>query len=502
MDYDPFADLGEVVTRTPTNTTPSKSGKKKRKQNPATSTPFANPKTTTPVTTVSVSASRNYTKTPKSKTLKSNKKAKIETQQQQQQQQQQLASFRSLALPVASFSTNDATTPKPTTVIPPVTAIYIPLPPPPEPKYAVPRSTPDGIKWQNAVLATRQNTRYKSDYDFDRVMNQERKNNIPATWIKAKPFGAWCADNPHAIAIDCEMCETKDPITGASNHKALCRLSVVDASTGSNQGEVLIDTLVKPEWPVKDYRSRINGISKEHLDSVQFTLAHAQAFMMALCSSETVIIGHAVHNDLIALRMEHHCNVDSALLFKVKEENEEENAATCTSMNMNTCSLKDLAMSVMKRKMPEVHDSVNDARVAMLCLEEGYVKTDGKPEPIVRVFAKKKRGSSELFVHRIPKGCCTPGHIQNMFLKQTSIQPSEVPKIEFSSNVDSSSTGKTTLIFASAEHANLAFKTLGGESKPDKTGRMQKRIYLRTGGYIYVRQMTMPRKKFKSKFKG
>jgi len=391
----------------------------------------------------------------------------------EEQQQQQPASFRSLALPIASFSTNGATTPKAAAAAAaamPVAAV--PLPPPPEPKYAVPRSTPEGIKWQKAVLASRDNTRYESDYDFDRVMKQERQNNIPATWVKAKPFGAWCANNPHAIAIDCEMCETKDPVTGASNHKALCRLSVVNAT---NPDEVLIDTLVKPEWPVKDYRSRINGIKKEHLDSVQFTLAHAQAFMMALCSSETVIIGHAVHNDLIALRMEHHCNVDSALLFKVKDE---ENA---------TCGLKDLAMSVMKREMPDVHDSVNDARVSMLCLEEGYLKTDGKPEPIVRLFAKK-RGSAELFVHRIPKGC-TPEHVQNMFLKHTSIQPSEVPKIEFNSE-----TGKTTIVFTSTEHANLAFKTLGGESKPDKTGRMQKRVYLRTGGYICVRQMTMPRK--------
>ena len=45
------------------------------------------------------------------------------------------------------------------------------------------------------------------------------------------------------------------------------------------------------------------------------TLEHAQAFMMALCDEETVIIGHAVHNDLIALKMEHISNFDTSYLY-------------------------------------------------------------------------------------------------------------------------------------------------------------------------------------------
>ena len=239
-----------------------------------------------------------------------------------------------------------------------------------------------------------------------------------------------------------------------------------------NPDDVLIDTLVKPDWPVVDHRSRINGIKKDHLEAVQFTLKHAQAFMLALCSNETVIIGHAMHNDLIALNMEHHCNVDSAMLFTVKDE---DNA---------TCGLKDLAMGVLQREMPEVHDSVNDARVALFCLEDGYMKTGGAPEPITRTFASKgSQGSAELFVHRIPKGCKAE-HISNMFLAHTFIKPKEVPTIEFNSD-----TGKTTVVFASPDHANVAFKTLEGEMKGDKTGRPQKRVYLRTGGYVNIRKM-------------
>jgi len=107
---------------------------------------------------------------------------------------------------------------------------------------------------------------------------------------------------PRVIAMDCEMVETKDPLTGRVDAKALARMSVID---GENPDNVLIDTLVKPYWPVSDYRTRINGITKESLKDVEFTLRHAQKFMSDLCSSETVIAGHAVHNDLIALKMKH-----------------------------------------------------------------------------------------------------------------------------------------------------------------------------------------------------
>lgn len=444
---DIFAPPGAVVQ--PPKSEESK--KKKRKRSVEHSDPFAKPKPTAAVS-----------QTPTQSVTPSNsKKPKIVEKK---------SSFRDLDLPVASFA------------LPGVHGAMASLPIAPpcvermqRPKIPIPSSTPEGLKWQKAVLATRSNPRYKVDFDFDRLKQQDQDSQLgtASDWVKAKPYGSWCAENPHAIAIDCEMCETKDPVTGTSNHKALCRLSVVNAV---NPEEVLIDTLVKPDWPVVNHRTWINGIAKDHLNEVQFTLKHAQAFMMALCSEETVIIGHALQNDLVALKMEHHCNVDSALLFTVKDE---PNA---------TCSLKDLAMGVLQREMPNVHDSVNDARVALYILEEGYIKTDGKPEPIPRTFpVQKKGGSSELFVHRIPKGCF-PEHISNMFLTHTHIKPKEVPPIDFNSD-----TGKTTVSFPTPEHANLAFKMIEGEAKPDKSGKLQKRVYLRSGGYVNVRKMTRPK---------
>ena len=337
------------------------------------------------------------------------------------------------------------------------------------PALPLPTSTEDGRKWKDAVIQTRAHDRYEASFDFERYKENEPEG--VESWIKAKPYGQWCANNPPAISIDCEMCETRDPVTGVNDAKALCRISVVNAV---NPEEVLLDTLVKPAWPVVDYRTRINGIKAEHLETVQFTLRHAQAFMMALCSEETVITGHAVHNDLVALKMEHHCNADSAFLFGVKDE------------PGATPSLKDLAMAVMGKAMPDTHDSVNDARTALLCLKD-YLEKDGNVEPITRSFPRRKRGSTggtssdHLLVHRIPR-FCKPDHITQMLLAHTFVQPKEVGEIEFGG-----ATGKVHVYFASEKHAKLAFETLSGEEKPDKTGRSQKKVYLRNGDYVQVR---------------
>ena len=346
----------------------------------------------------------------------------------------------------------------------------------------LPQSTEAGRKWLDLVKRTRKHAQYDRSYDFCRY--QETDDDVvggKGTWVKAKRFGSWCAGNPAAIAVDCEMCETEDPVSGQRDSKALCRVSVIDAETG----EVLLDSLVKPAWPVVDYRTWINGIAAEHLENVQFTLRHAQAFLMAVCSEETAILGHAVHNDLVALRMEHHCVADSACLFMAADS------------PTATVSLRDLASAILNEEMPEVHDSVKDAKVALACLNH-YRERGGHVDPIPRTYALQKQLSrerfeaisKELLVHRIPKGRhCREAHISLMFLQHTGIQPDEVKPIEFPLT-GAGTTGKTHVVFRSRRHAELAFDTLE-DKKPDvdRSGRSQKKVYLRTGKHICVRKM-------------
>ena len=339
----------------------------------------------------------------------------------------------------------------------------------------LPNSTPDGRKWLQAVIDGRKHPRYETAFDYTKYKNQDRENGLTDKWVKAKRFGSWCADAPQVISIDCEMCETADPVTGKHDPRALCRISVVDCKTD----KALLDSLVKPTWPVVDYRSRINGITADHLASVQFTLEHAQAFMMALCSRETVIVGHAVHNDMAAIRMEHNCVADSALLFKASDS---ETASV---------SLKDLAKAVLGKEMPNKHDSVNDAITAQKCIEH-YLEKKGKVKEVVRSsVVQREAAASQLFIHRIPKGVCSEENLTKMFLVHTSVQPSAMDSIEFTGDH-----GKTHVTFPSSRHANLAFDSLDSKAEEEASGRLQKKVFLRNGGYIRVRKMVkeMPNK--------
>jgi RNA exonuclease 1 len=439
---------------------------------------FANPKGKTPSTS---SKKNNNNPSPKS-----NKKQKIVKEEPDSPQGgnfrslnlplasfsttsnaniKQDGNFRNLVsnLPVASFSINGNTSTKQEIVS---SSQQAKLESSSEKESRpLPKSTKTSRKWIKAVQKSREHERYDNAFDFSRYKAQQEKAGIESKWIKAKPFGKWCAANPQVVAIDCEMCETQDLLTGSKNHKALCRISVVNAE---NPEEVLLDTLVKPEWPVSDYRSRINGIKREHLDNVEFTLRHAQAFMLALCSEETIIVGHAVQNDLSALNMEHQCNADSSFLFHAKDS------------RSASVSLKDLVFNIFNKPMPETHDSVNDARKALDAVLH-WLKHDGKVKDIERSTKDYKK--NQLFVHRIPKQCKAQ-NLTSMFFKHTDIQPTGVEDIEFSGNL-----GKTHVSFRSLRHANLAFETLEGSAEPEASGRLQKKVYLRNGDYVRIRKM-------------
>lgn len=456
-DSDIFAKPSELSAPTPE---PSRLAKKARK-----SEGNARPITSPPKVLANEASSSILAKTPKSTSNpNSAKKAK------KNETSIRTPDFRQLSLPISSFSIPGFEH---------MTSITDAGPASPAKNMRVdkelstlplPKSTPTGRKWLDTVVKTREHPRHDTAYNFQKMIAQDAANGSARSsdWIKAKPFGDWCKNNPQAIAIDCEMCETKDPVTGSKNHRALCRISIVNADDTS---DVLLDTLVKPSWPVSDYRTWVNGIEKKHLENVQFTMRHAQAFMMALCSEETVIIGHAVNNDLAAMRMEHYCNVDSSFLFSVKDE------------PGATPSLKDVTKAELKEDMPKTHDSVNDAVMSLRCLE-AWLEKDGNVDPVERSSQKKnKNASSQLFLHRIPK-ICKSSHLETMFLNHTSIQPVNIDEFDFNGE-----NGKTVVTFASARHANLAFSTLEGEEDPDASGRLQKKVFLRSGGYMRVRKM-------------
>ena len=147
---------------------------------------------------------------------------------------------------------------------------------------------------------------------------------------------------PHLVAIDCEMCETEQGFE-------LARVSAV-----APDGSVLLDELVRPARRVLNYHTRFSGITAEKLSGVETTLERAREMLLQLVHAETVLVGHALENDLRALRLLHSRVVDTGVLYPHPAGPPYRTA------------LRNLSYKFLRRTIQEGdHDSVDDARAAM-----------------------------------------------------------------------------------------------------------------------------------------
>ncbi|KAL5527323.1 hypothetical protein ACEPAG_6114 [Sanghuangporus baumii] len=108
------------------------------------------------------------------------------------------------------------------------------------------------------------------------------------------------------ICLDCEMIYT----TGGAR---VARVSIVDGS-----GKEIFDELVKmdDEVEVIDYNTRFSGITEEEYEKkALLPLKSIRRALDAYINSNTIIVGHALENDLKTLRMVHLRCVDTAVLF-------------------------------------------------------------------------------------------------------------------------------------------------------------------------------------------
>ncbi|EIN10457.1 hypothetical protein PUNSTDRAFT_64972 [Punctularia strigosozonata HHB-11173 SS5] len=106
-------------------------------------------------------------------------------------------------------------------------------------------------------------------------------------------------------ALDCEMIYT----TGGMR---VARVSIVDGS-----GAEVFDEFVRMDEGVEviDYNTRFSGVTAESMDKARLTLSSLRKSLDALINEKTILIGHALDNDLKTLRMIHHRCVDTAILF-------------------------------------------------------------------------------------------------------------------------------------------------------------------------------------------
>lgn len=145
------------------------------------------------------------------------------------------------------------------------------------------------------------------------------------------------------VGIDCEMVGV-----GPRKQSALARISIVNQF-----GHTIYDKYVLPEEKITDYRTFVSGIRPEDLvNGLHIDIARQEVEDIV---RGKIVVGHAIHNDLVALGIKHPKTLirDTSIYFK-------------KMFNGKIPSLKRLSETLLNVKVQtSEHSSVEDAKATM-----------------------------------------------------------------------------------------------------------------------------------------
>jgi RNA exonuclease 1 len=227
------------------------------------------------------------------------------------------------------------------------------------------------------------------------LLEQERRGktgqNFEAGWVDTRIFSLSDCDDPSTsiqqgsisagrtvYAVDCEMVLTTD------DKYSLARISVVDWN-----GKTVLDELVKPSLPIKNYFTQYSGMTEALLDPVKTGLVEVQSKLLSLFTTQSILLGHSLESDLSAMKLTHPFIIDTSLIYPHPR------GPPLRS------SLKFLAQKYLRRDIQQQdskgHNSVEDALAVLdlvkLKCEKGprWGTSEASGEPIFRRLARKKK---------------------------------------------------------------------------------------------------------------
>ncbi|KAI0887029.1 ribonuclease H-like protein [Annulohypoxylon maeteangense] len=168
------------------------------------------------------------------------------------------------------------------------------------------------------------------------------------------------------IALDCEM------VGVAGDKDELAHLCAVDLFTG----EVLVNSLVAPTQPVKDWRTRWSGVTPAKMAiakaSGQFLdgWPAARAKLFQFVDADTILVGHALNHDLRVLHIAHKQVIDSGILVAEAAFGRAQRLRHNWGLKRATQQILGLKIQTSKKGHDCLEDTLASRELVLWCLKE------------------------------------------------------------------------------------------------------------------------------------
>ncbi|KAJ5538636.1 hypothetical protein N7494_008115 [Penicillium frequentans] len=194
------------------------------------------------------------------------------------------------------------------------------------------------------------------------------KKSIPLGDLDTLPIASRAHPKREAIVMDCEM------VSLSGGRPELAFVTALDFLTG----EILINHYVQPRGEVISWNTRYSGVTRQAMNEAMRTgkglrWEEARDRLRNFADSDTVLIGHALYNDLNVLRFTHLRIVDSSILTcdaVFPDHPVEKSVPRIWGLKTLTKELLGYAIQGSKLGHCALEDTRATRELVMLCLED------------------------------------------------------------------------------------------------------------------------------------